>query len=136
MDEVLTPHRKNLTMLRTKHKSLGAELIIRYNISIEMFRAHSAYVKRRVAYRVQWGKFERNRPLERPRRRWEGNIKMDVREVGWGMDWIDVAQNRDRWRALVYEVMNFWVPQNGGISRVAKDLSASQAGLRSMELVS
>ena len=61
---------------------------------------------------------------------------MDVREVGWGMDWIDVAQNRDRWRALVYEVMNFRVPQNGGISRVAKDLSASEEGLRSMELVS
>ena len=41
-----------------------------------------------------------------PRRRWEDNIKMDLQEVGWGMDWTDVAQNRDRWRALVYAVMN------------------------------
>jgi hypothetical protein len=54
---------------------------------------------------------EGRRPLGRPRRRWEDNIKMDLREVGWGgVDWIDLAQNRDRWWALVYTVMNLQVP--------------------------
>ena len=54
---------------------------------------------------------EGNRPLGRPRRRWEDNIKMDLQEVGCGgMDWIDLAQDRDRWRALVNAVMNLQVP--------------------------
>jgi hypothetical protein len=54
---------------------------------------------------------EGRRPLGRPRRRWEDNIKMDLREVGWGgMAWINVAQDRDRWRALVNAVMNLQVP--------------------------
>jgi hypothetical protein len=67
--------------------------------------------ERRGAYRVLVGKPERRRPLGRPRRRWEDNIKMDLREVGWaGMDWINLAQDRDRWRALVYTVMNLRVP--------------------------
>jgi hypothetical protein len=57
------------------------------------------------------GKPEGRRPLERPRRRWEDNIKMDLREVGWGgMDWINLAQDLDRWRALVNAVMNLRVP--------------------------
>ena len=52
-----------------------------------------------------------NRPLGRPRHRWEDNIKMGLREVGWvGIEWIDLAQDRDSWRALVNAVMNFWVP--------------------------
>jgi hypothetical protein len=51
---------------------------------------------------------EGRKPLGRPRCRWEDNIKMDLQEVGWGgMDWIDMAQDRDRWRALVNVVMNF-----------------------------
>jgi hypothetical protein len=57
------------------------------------------------------GKPERKRPLGRPRRRWVDNIKMDLREVlCHGMDWIDLAQDMDRWRALVNTVMNLRVP--------------------------
>jgi len=58
-------------------------------------------------YRVLVRKPERKGPLGRPRRRWEDNIKMDFQEVGCGvMDWIELAQDRDRWRALVNDVMN------------------------------
>jgi len=57
------------------------------------------------------GKPEGKRPLGTPRHRWEDNIKMDLQEVGWGsMDWIELAQNRDRWWELVIVVMNFWGP--------------------------
>jgi hypothetical protein len=56
------------------------------------------------------GKPEGKRPLGRPRRRWEYNIRMDVREIGWGgMDWIDLAQDRDGWRAHTNTVMNLRV---------------------------
>jgi hypothetical protein len=68
---------------------------------------------KRNAYRILVEKPEgkRPRPLGRPRRRWANNIKMDLREIGWdGMDWTDLAQNGDRWRALVSTVMNLWVP--------------------------
>jgi hypothetical protein len=67
--------------------------------------------ERRGTYRGLVGKPEGRKPLERPRRRWEDNIKMDLREVGWGgMDWINLAQDKDRWRALVNAVMNLQVP--------------------------
>jgi hypothetical protein len=67
--------------------------------------------ERRGAYRALVGKPEGRRPLGRPRRRWEDNIKMDLREVGCGgMDWISLVQDRDRWRALVNTVMNLRVP--------------------------
>jgi hypothetical protein len=57
---------------------------------------------KRNAYSILVGKPEGKRPLGRPRRRWVDNIKMDLREIGWdGVDWIDVAQGRDQWRALV-----------------------------------
>ena len=67
--------------------------------------------ERRGVYRVLVGKHEGKRPLGRPRRRWEDNIKMDLQEVGCGgMDWIDLAQDRYRWRAVVNSVMNLRVP--------------------------
>jgi hypothetical protein len=52
------------------------------------------------AYRILVGTPEGKPPLGRPRRRWEDNIKMDLQEVGWGMNWIELAQDRDRWRLL------------------------------------
>jgi hypothetical protein len=71
--------------------------------------------ERKNAYRILVGKPEGKRPLGRPRCRWVDNIKMDLREVGWeGRDWIDVDQDRDRWRAYVNAVMNLRVPYNAG----------------------
>jgi len=65
----------------------------------------------RDMYRVLVGKLGGKRPLGRPMHRWEDNIKMDLQEVGCGsMDCIELADGRDRWRALVKAVMNFWVP--------------------------
>jgi hypothetical protein len=65
----------------------------------------------RNAYRISVGKPEGKRSLGRPRRRWVKNVKMDLREAGWdGMNWIDLAQDMDQWRALVNMVMNLWVP--------------------------
>jgi hypothetical protein len=76
----------------------------------ETGRTCGTYGERRGAYRALVGKCEGRRPLGRPRRRWEDNIKMDLREVGWGgMDWIILAQDTDRWRALVNAVMNLRV---------------------------
>jgi hypothetical protein len=64
----------------------------------------------RNVYRVLVGKPEGKRPLGRPRRRWEDGIKMDLREIGWeGVEWIQLAQDRDRWRAVVNAVMNLRV---------------------------
>jgi transposase len=62
------------------------------------------------AYRILVGKPEGGRPQGRPRHRWENNIKMDLRKVGWdGMDWIDLVQDAGQWRALLNMVMNLWV---------------------------
>jgi hypothetical protein len=75
-----------------------------------MGRAYSKNGELRNAYRILVGKPEGKRPLGRQRHRLVDNIKMDLRDIGWGsMDWIGVAQGRDQWRALVNTVMNLWV---------------------------
>jgi hypothetical protein len=67
--------------------------------------------EKRNAYRILVGNAEGKRSLGRRRRRWVDNIKMGLREIGWdGMDWIDLAQDRDQWRTLVNAVMNLRVP--------------------------
>ena len=71
----------------------------------------------RGVYKVLVGKHEGKRPLGRPRCRWEDNIKMDLQQVGGGCgDWMELAQDRDRWQALVSTVMNLQVPKMWGIS--------------------
>jgi hypothetical protein len=83
--------------------------------------------EKRNAYRIWMGNPEGKRPLGRPRRRWVDNIKMDLRKTGWdGMDWIDLAQDRDQCRALLNAVMKLRVPQR------AAQLAALQEGLSSM----
>jgi hypothetical protein len=68
-------------------------------------------MEKRNIYRILVGIPEGRRPLGSPRCRWVDNIKMDLRKIGWeGMDWIDLAQNRDQWRPLVNTVMNFRFP--------------------------
>jgi hypothetical protein len=67
--------------------------------------------EKRNTYRILVEMSEGKKPLGRPRHRWVDNIKMDLREIGWnGMDWMDLAQDRDQWRALVKGVMNLRVP--------------------------
>jgi hypothetical protein len=64
----------------------------------------------RGAYRILVERPEGRRLLGRPRRRWVDNSKMDLQELGWGMDWIELAQDRVRWPAVLNAVMNLWVP--------------------------
>jgi hypothetical protein len=67
--------------------------------------------EKRNTYRLLMGKLEGKRPPGRPRRRWVDNIRMDLGEVGWGdMDWIGLAQDRNRWRVLVKGTLNLRVP--------------------------
>jgi hypothetical protein len=66
--------------------------------------------EKRGAYRILVGRPEGRRPLGRPRHRWEDNIKRDFQAVGWGMDWIELTQDKDRWRAVMNAVMNLRVP--------------------------
>jgi hypothetical protein len=70
----------------------------------------------RNAYRMLVGKLEGKRPLGRPKSRWVDNIKIDFRDIGGdGVDWIDMTQDRNQWRALVNTVLNLQVPRNTGI---------------------
>jgi hypothetical protein len=63
------------------------------------------------AYKILVGNPEGKRPIKRPRHRWVDDIKINFREIGWGsMDWIDLAHDRDQWRALVNKVMNLQAP--------------------------
>jgi hypothetical protein len=67
--------------------------------------------EKRNGYRIWVGKPEGKQPLGRPRRRWMNTNKMDLREIEWnGIDWIDLGQDTDRWKALVNTVMNFRIP--------------------------
>jgi hypothetical protein len=66
--------------------------------------------EKRGAYGILVGRPEGRRPLGKPRCRWDDNIKMELQEVGWSMDWIELAQDRDRWRVLLNAVVNLGVP--------------------------
>jgi len=103
---VTVPHRHRTMFPR------GLMCIVR---KYEMGWACGAYGRGEGVYRVLVGKPEGKRPLGRPRRRWADNIRMDLQEVRCGyMDWIGLAQDRDRWRTLVSAVMNLVVSWNAG----------------------
>jgi hypothetical protein len=76
-----------------------------------MGSAYSTYRENKNVYRILVGKPEGKRPLGRARHRWKGNMKVDLRYIGWNdMDWIDLAQDRDHWRFLMNTVMNLLIP--------------------------
>jgi hypothetical protein len=82
-----------------------------YAMLYEMGRACSTNGGKRNAYMILVGKPEGKRPFGRPNCRYVDNIKIDLREIGWdGVDWTDMAQDRDQWRALVNTVLNLRVP--------------------------
>jgi hypothetical protein len=94
---------------------------------------------KRNAYKILMGKPEGKRPLGRSRRRWEDNIKKDLREIGsGGMDWIHLAQDMNWWRALVNMVMNLWVAKNFGklLSNCTTGGFSRRAQLHGVSLVS
>jgi hypothetical protein len=93
------------------HNLYSSPIIIKMIKSRRMRLAgYNTHREKWNAYRILVGKPEGNRPLRRSRRRWENNVKMDLREMGWGgMDWTDLAQDRDWWKALVNTVMNLQV---------------------------
>jgi hypothetical protein len=114
---IFGPKRDEVTGWRRLHNEELNDLysspnIIRVIISRRMrWVGHVALMgEKRDAYRILVGRPEGRRPLGKPRRRWEDNIKMDLQEVGWGIDWIALAQDRDRWRSFVNAVMNLRVP--------------------------
>ena len=93
---------------QVKHLRILQQINVNLN---EVSGTCSSYGERRGIYWVLMGKPEGKRQLGRLRRRWENNIKIDLQEVGCGgLDWIELAQDRNRWRALVNAVMNLRVP--------------------------
>jgi hypothetical protein len=116
---IFGPKRDEVTGESTKlhneelHDLYSSPSIIRIIKSQRMrWAGHVARMgEKRNSYRLLVGKSEGKRPLERPRRRWEDNIRMDLGEVGWGdVDWIGLAKDKNRWRALVNSVLNLRVP--------------------------
>jgi GH43 family beta-xylosidase len=110
-DEVMGDWRKRHS--EELHNLYSSPNIIRMIKSRRMrWAGHAARIEETTnACRILVGNPEVKRPLRRPRRRWVDNIKIDLREIEWdGMDWIDLVQDRDQWRALVNMVMNLWVP--------------------------
>jgi hypothetical protein len=84
---------------------------------MEWTRQVAPVAERRSTHRVLVEKLEGKKPLGRPRHRWEDNIKMDLQKAGWrSMDLTDLAQDRNKWQALVNAVMNFWFHNMWGIS--------------------
>jgi hypothetical protein len=110
-DEVMAEWRKQHN--EELHDLYSSPSIIRIIKSRRMrWEDHVARMgEKRNAYRLLVGNPEGKRPLGRPRRRWVGNIRMDLGEVGWGdVDWIGLAKDRNRWRAVVNSVLNLRVP--------------------------
>jgi hypothetical protein len=117
-------------MHKEEHRDLYSSpsitrIIIKYRRT--RWEGHVARMgEKRNAYRLLVGNIEGKRPLGRPRRRWVDNIRMNLEEVGWGnLDWIGLAKDRNRWRALVNSVLNLRIPKNasgltyGGLSSSA-----------------
>jgi hypothetical protein len=99
------------------HNLYSSSSIVRMMASMRMTLAgHVARMRpKRNVYRILVRKPEGKIPLGRQRRRWKDNFKMDLEGIGWGgMDWIDLAQDRKQWSALVNTAMNLRVPQNAG----------------------
>jgi hypothetical protein len=118
LSRILGPKRDEVAGISRKlhneelHNLYSSPSIIRMTKSMKMRLAgHVARMGEKHAYRKFLGKPKGKRQLGRPRRRWVDNMKMDLREIGWGgMVWIDLAQDRDQWRTLVNTVMNLRVP--------------------------
>jgi hypothetical protein len=93
------------------HNLLSPDIIRQIRSRRMRWAGHVVYIEEgRNMYRLLVGKPNGKRPLERPRHRWEDGIKMDLREIGWGgVEWIHLAQDRDRWQAVMIVVMNFRV---------------------------
>jgi hypothetical protein len=117
MDKVQKP--RNSLYNEQLHNLYSSPSIIRMIKSRRIrWAGHVARMGKKSAYRILVGKPEAKRPLGRPRRRWVGNIKMDLRVIAWdGMDWSDLAQDRAQWKALVNMVRNLRVPLIAGKDR-------------------